>query len=125
MSTNINNIIQMQIHSKNITLEQIASKMGMNRSSIYKMIRNPNISSVNLQKLSEILNYNFFNHLYSGPGHTTPEQYNELSVKNNKLERELRRANRELLILRQTNEILTSQLAQLSKISILPQPPTE
>ena len=123
MGTNLYNVIKSQINSKHYSLEYIASQMGFSRSWLSRMIRNPDISVQSLKKLSEILNYNFFNHLYSGPGQATPEQYNELFVKSNKLERELRRANRELQILRQTNEILTAQLTQLSKANINPKPP--
>jgi len=123
MSNNICNIIQIEIRSKNFTLEHIASQMGSTRSSIYKMIRNPNISAVNLHKLSQILGYNFFNHFYIDSNHPTTDQWHEERRQNRHLNRELKKITEQYQTLQQANEFLTSQLSQLSKANITPQPP--
>jgi transcriptional regulator with XRE-family HTH domain len=123
VSNKIYNLIQSQIKSKHITLDSIALKTGYTRSYIHKLIRSPNISAVNLQKLSEILGYNFFNHLYSDAYHKTPEQWNELESKNRKLQRDLIRCTRKNENFQETIEILTTQIAQISKANINPKPP--
>jgi hypothetical protein len=59
---NIGEIIKKVAEEKDLSASAIARKINKTRQAVQAMYRRPNINSSDLQKLSEVLNYDFFKH---------------------------------------------------------------
>lgn len=53
-------LIRKHLEQKGIAGSWLAERLGIHRTSVYKMLRRPSIDTDTLYKISILLNYNFF-----------------------------------------------------------------
>ncbi len=113
----IGELIKNTCYQKGIKAIQLANAIGTTRQNINGIFKRNSIDTIQLLKISNYLNYNFFKHYKVQNDESTSENKEIRNLKINiiNLEKDLEEAQKEILLLREITNLQRKQLNTKNK----------
>ena len=118
---NIGKIIEDKLREKGVSVSEFARRINTNRNNVYDIFRRESIDTQLLQKISTVLEYDFFQHFKSAQS-IASEPINTYSKENLEVDKQVVELEKEIQYLKELindkNRIILLQEEKIQKLAM-------
>ncbi len=115
MVVSIGKLIKDITERRGISKSELGRRLNMSPTNIHKIFKRETIDTGLLQKISEVLEYDFFSHYSSLKGYENPENPSILSEAQAEYKKELQQFQEKVVMLEKINSLLEEKILRLEK----------